>query len=158
MSDFKQVAEGSIKRVIAVRFQPGQDVMISLKKLCEEKNIKDGIILSAIGSLDGAAFFNPVELPNKKAGYGYSDAVTLKGPVELTNASGMICHDDKGEILLHVHISLSDRYGTGHGGHMIEGNKVLLTVDMVIGELEGFEMGRRYDEDLEVYVFDPKQI
>ena len=153
-----EMAEGSLKRIIAVRFHPGDDVLLSLQKLCEEQNLKNGIILSAIGSLDGAAFFDPVQLPDKKAGYGYSEAVTIQGPIELTNASGMICHDADGEVLLHVHISLSDRYGNGHGGHLIEGNKVLLTVDMVLGELEGIDMGRKYDEELEVPLFAPKQL
>lgn len=67
----------------------------------------------------------------------------------------MICHDEKGETLLHVHVSYSDPYGNAHGGHMTEGNKVLITVDIVIAELEGFEMGRRYDEDLDLFIFNP---
>ena len=117
MKEF-EIAEGGLKRVIAVRLHPGDDVLLSLEQLCREKNLKNGLILSAIGSLDGAAFYNPVELPHKKAGYGYSEPVTLKGPIELTNASGMICHDTDGNILLHVHISLSDRYGNAHGGHL----------------------------------------
>lgn len=49
----------------------------------------------------------------------------------------MICHDDDGNLLLHVHMSMSDQHGTGHGGHLIEGTKVLLTTDMVIAELDG---------------------
>ncbi len=157
MKEF-EIAEGGLKRVIAVRLHPGDDVLLSLEQLCREKNLKNGLILSAIGSLDGAAFYNPVELPHKKAGYGYSEPVTLKGPIELTNASGMICHDTEGNVLLHVHISLSDRYGNAHGGHLIEGNKVLLTVDMILGEVEGIDMGRGYDEALEVPLFAPKQL
>lgn len=154
----QEMAEGTLKRVIAVRLQPGDDVLLSLEQLCKERNLQNGVILSAIGSLQGARFFNPVELPDKKAGYGYSEPITLTGPIELTNATGLICHDANGEILLHVHISLSDRYGNGHGGHLIEGNKVLLTVDMVLGELDGIDMGRRYDEELEVPLFAPKQM
>ena len=145
MKEF-EIAEGGLKRVIAVRLHPGEDVLLRLEQLCREKNLKNGLILSAIGSLDGAAFYNPVELPHKKAGYGYSEPVTLKGPIELTNASGMICHDTEGNILLHVHISLSDRYGNAHGGHLIE------------GEVEGIDMGRGYDEALEVPLFAPKQL
>ena len=60
----------------------------------------------------------------------------------------MICHDDDGNLLLHVHMSMSDQHGTGHGGHLIEGTKVLLTTDMVIAELDGLVMGRRFDEEL----------
>ena len=152
-----RMAEGDIKRIVAARMSPGEDVMQGLERICEEYGIKDGVILSGIGSLDGAQFFNPVPLKDKKAGYGYSEPVVLRGPIELIGKSGMICHDTDGKTLLHVHYSLSDQHGNGHGGHLIEGNKVLMTVDVVIGEVEGVEMGRAYDEDLEVFIFAPKQ-
>ena len=155
MKEF-EIAEGGLKRVIAVRLHPGDDVLLSLEQLCREKNLKNGLILSAIGSLDGAAFYNPVELPHKKAGYGYSDPICMDGPIELLSLSGMICHDDQGKILLHVHYCLADKDGNGFGGHVIEGNEVLLTTDVVIAEIEGIEMGRAYDKDLEVFLFAPK--
>ena len=34
-------------------------------------------------------------------------------------------------------MSLSDRYGSAHGGHLVEGTRVLLTVDVVIAEIGG---------------------
>ena len=61
------------------------------------------------------------------------------------------------EVLLHVHMSMSDQHGVGHGGHLVEGTKVLLTTDMVIAELDGLVMGRRFDEELGVPLFAPKQ-
>lgn len=158
MKDLIQQAEGNIKRVIAFRLKPGTDVLKGLQEICEEKGIKDGVILSAIGSLDGASFCNPIAIPTKKAGYGYGETTVLTGPIELTSAAGMICHNEEGEILLHVHMSLSDRYGNAHGGHLVEGTKVLLTTDVVIAELEGLVMGRSFDEDLEVPLFAPRQL
>ena len=150
-------ASGGIKRIVAARMSPGEDVLLGIQKVCEEHNIKDGIILTGMGSLDGAQFFNPVPLADKKCGYGYSEVTVLRGPIELVSMTGMICHNAEGETLLHVHYSLSDQHGTGHGGHLIEGTKVLMTVDIVIGEIEGVEMSREYDEELEVFMFAPKQ-
>lgn len=49
MKEF-EIAEGGLKRVIAVRLHPGDDVLLSLEQLCREKNLKNGLILSAIGS------------------------------------------------------------------------------------------------------------
>lgn len=157
MIDFAEIAEGSIKRIIAIRLKPGTDVLKGLEEICKEKQIKNGLILSAIGSLNGVNFCNPVELPEKKAGYGYGEILHLTGPIELTNATGLICHNRSDEINLHVHISLSDRHGNAHGGHLTEGTKVLLTVDMIIGEIEGLVMGREFDKDLEVPIFAPRQ-
>ena len=150
-------AAGSIKRAVAFRLKPGMDVLKGIEEICKAENIKNGVILSGIGSLDGAAFCNPVPLKDKKAGYGYGEPTILYGPIELTAAAGMICHDDDGNLLLHVHMSMSDQHGTGHGGHLIEGTKVLLTTDMVIAELDGLVMGRRFDEELGVPLFAPKQ-
>ena len=51
--------------------------------------------------------------------YGYGEPTILYGPIELTAAAGMICHDDDGNLLLHVHMSMSDQHGTGHGGCLL---------------------------------------
>ena len=148
-------ATGNIKRIVAFRLKPGMDVLKSIEEVCKTENIKNGVILSGIGSLD--AFCNPVPLKDKKAGYGYGEPTILYGPIELTAAAGMICHDAEGNILLHVHMSMSDQHGTGHGGHLIEGTRVLLTTDMVIAELDGLVMGRNFDEALGVPLFAPRQ-
>ncbi|MFI3175265.1 MAG: PPC domain-containing DNA-binding protein [Bacillota bacterium] len=148
--------EGKFGRVVAVRMGPGEDVLKGIEQVCKEKGIKNGIIVEGIGSLAEANLFNPVPIPEKKAGYGYSEPTKLSGPIELVSISGMICHSDDGEILIHAHYSLSDVYANGHGGHLIEGNKVLLTVDIMIAEVEGLKMGRAYDEDLEVFIFRPE--
>jgi len=152
-----EMAEGRISRVVALRLKPGTDVLLGLKAACERAKINNGVILSAIGSLNGVCYCNPVELPTK-AGYGYGEELHLTGPIELLSGSGIICHDEEGNTNLHVHISLSDRHGGGHGGHLVEGTKVLLTVDAVIAEIEGMVMGRKFDEALEVPLFSPKQL
>ena len=66
-----QMAQGGVKKVIAARISPGENVMEGLKQICEKYNINNGVILSGIGSLDGLEYLVPVILPDKKAGYGY---------------------------------------------------------------------------------------
>ena len=156
MSFDMEMAQGKLGRVIAVRLKPGTDVLLGLQEACERNGINNGVILSAIGSLQDPHFCNPVELPTK-AGYGYGETLHLTGPIELTNASGIICHDDEGNTNLHVHMTLTDRHGNAHGGHLVEGTKVLLTVDVIIAEIEGLVMGRKFDEELEVPLFAPRQ-
>ena len=156
MKDFMETAGGQLGAVTAIRLKPGTDVLLGLTEACKELNINNGVILSAIGSLDGVKYCNPVEL-NTKAGYGYGEVLNLTGPVELTSAAGIICHDDEGNTNLHVHMSLSDRYGNAHGGHLVEGTKVLITVDVILAKIEGLIMGRKFDEKLEVPIFSPRQ-
>lgn len=149
-------ASGKIGRVVAFRLTPGEDLLEGLAEACEKHNLNNGLILTGIGSLRAARFFNPVPLKDRKIGYGYGDPIVLHGPIELVGASGMICKGDKGEILFHVHCNFSDQNGGGWGGHLIEGNRVLITADFVIGEVEGLNMGRRFDEDVELMIFNPK--
>ena len=156
MSFDMEMAQGKLGRVIAVRLKPGTDVLLGLQEACERNGINNGVILSAIGSLQDPHFCNPVELPTK-AGYGYGETLHLTGPIEPTSASGIICHDDEGNTNLHVHMTVTDRHGNAHGGHLVEGTKVLLTVDVILAEIEGLVMGRKFDEELEVPLFAPRQ-
>ncbi len=157
MADYNiEMAEGRISRVVPLRLTPGTDVLLGLTEACKRANINNGVILSAIGSLNGVCYCNPVELPTK-AGYGYGETLHLTGPIELVNASGIICHDKENNTNLHVHMTVSDRYGTAHGGHLVEGTKVLITVDVVIAEIEGMVMGREFSEEMGVPLFAPRQ-
>ncbi len=156
--DLIKLAEGRFGKVIAFRLKPGADVYLGIKEACERRGIKNGVVVSAIGSLDTAYYCDVQELPNAKCGYGYGETLHITGPVELTGASGIICHDDDGSVNLHIHVSLSDRYGNAWGGHLKEGTKVLMTTDVVVAEIEGIAMERKYDEDMDVMLFDPKQL
>ena len=151
-----EMAQGNQGRIIALRLTPGTDVLLGLTEACKRAGINNGVILSGIGSLNGVQYCNPVELPTK-AGYGYGETLHLTGPIELTSAAGIICHDDEGNTNLHVHVGLSDRHGNAHGGHLVEGTKVLLTVDVVIAEIEGVIIGRKFNEELGVPLFAPRQ-
>lgn len=135
----------------------GELFIESIQKVCEENNILNGVVLSAMGSLDGARYFAPVRKPEKKFPYGYSDPTILEGPIELIGATGIICHSDNNEVLLHVHVSLADSNGNGFAGHLIEGNKALFTIDIVLLEIDGLNFKRRFDEDLDVYIFNPEE-
>lgn len=149
-------ASGTIGRVVAFRLTPGEDLLEGLTEACEKHKLNNGIIMTGIGSLRSARVFNPVPLKDRKIGYGYGDPISLVGPIELVSTSGMICKGDKGETLFHVHCNFSDQNGGGWGGHLIEGNRVLITADFVIGEIAGINMGRRHDPDVELMIFNPQ--
>ena len=156
--DLIELAEGRFGKVIAFRLKPGTDVYLGIKEASERSGILSGVVVSAIGSLDTAYYCDVQELPTAKCGYGYGETLHITGPVELTGASGIICHDDDGSVNLHIHVSLSDRYGNAWGGHLKEGTKVLMTTDVVVAEIEGIEMGRSFDDNMGVMLFAPRQL
>ena len=157
MSEQLSAAQGSLGRVVVLRLRPGDDLLLGMQEACRRYGIRNGVVLSAIGSLNGVSYCNVEALPDKKCGYGYGQKLWLDGPIELTGASGVICTDEAGSVNLHVHISLSDKYGNGHGGHLVEGTRVLMTADIVLGEIEGVGMLRRFDPDMEVFLLSPQQ-
>lgn len=149
-------AQGGFGRSIAVRLKPGTDVLLGLREACVRHGIKNGVIVSALGSLATVSICNPVEMPDTKAGYGYGSPEVYHQCWELLCASGVICHDEDGEINLHVHVAMSDPDGNAIGGHLAEGTKVLITVDAVIAELDGIEMERKYDDSVGFPILSPR--
>ena len=107
---------------------------------------------------DGVNFCDVEALPEKKCGYGYGRILALDETIELTGAGGVICSDAEGNINLHIHICMSDINGKAYGGHLVEGTEVLMTADIVLGEIEGISMLREYNEDMDVYLLSPKQL
>jgi len=147
-------ATGKIGSIVAMRLPPGTDVFAGIVDTCTKYMIKDGVIMSALGSWRKATFANPTDLPNGKVGYG--ESTILEGNYELLALSGMICHDTEGNILPHIHITISDEEGNAYGGHMQPGCEVLITTDIVIGVFTDIDMGRRFDEALGVPLFAPR--
>ena len=158
MSEEFSAAEGRMGRVVVIRLAPGADLLGGMQSACERYGIRNGVVISAIGSLACVRFCDVEALPEKKCGYGYGRILTLDDTIELTSAGGVICSDDEGNINLHVHISMSDKTGKAYGGHLVEGTRVLMTADIVLGEIEGVSMLRKYDEDMDVYLLHPQQI
>ncbi len=147
---------GSLGKIVAIRLSPGEDLLEGLEAGCVAAGVRQGVIVSGLGSLDGANYFDPVVLDGTKAGYGYGDPITLTTPIELTSLNGIICVDDSGGMAIHAHCSLSDSTGHAFGGHVNPGNRALLTLDIVVAEIDGMHMGRRLDPDLNVLIFHPE--
>ena len=157
MSEQLSAAEGRLGRVVVLRLKPGDDLLDGLQAACERFGIHNGVILSGIGSLGCVRFCDVEALPEKKSGYGYGRILALDDTIELTGASGVICSDEENRINLHVHICLSDKTGKAYGGHLVQGTKVLMTADFVLGEIEGIDMRREYDPETDVYLLSPRQ-
>ena len=106
-------------RVHTIRLHPGDDVMPSLKKFIEDNQIKAGFILSAVGSLTQYH----IRFANQPEGS------KAEGHFEVVSLTGLLSTEGN-----HVHISVSDISGHTIGGHLLDGNLVYTTLEVVIGE------------------------
>jgi predicted DNA-binding protein with PD1-like motif len=115
-----------------IRLRRGEDLLESIRRICKEKNIQSGVILSGVGCLlEGrvrdASGVNVRYIPD------HCEIVSLNGTV-----SAQRCH---------VHIALSFEDMTTVGGHLCPGCIVNTTCELVIGELPGIRFGVEEDPE-----------
>jgi predicted DNA-binding protein with PD1-like motif len=117
------------KWVISINI--GEEVVETLKKFCEDNQIKLGTI-NGIGAVKGATI-GFYDLETKK--YYPKE---LKGDYEITSLSGNISTMD-GEVYLHLHINLADSNYNTCGGHLnsaVIGGVGEIIIEEIDGEIE----------------------
>ena len=115
-----------------IRLTRGDDLMESIRRVCREKNIRAGVILSGVGCIlrgrvRDASGVNIREIAE------HCEIVSLNGTV-----SAKRCH---------VHIALSKEDLGTIGGHLCTGCIVNTTCELVIGELPGIGYDVEYDAE-----------
>lgn len=119
-------------KIHCVRLKKGEDVKKSIVEYSAEKKIQAGVILSSVGCVK--------EVRIRLA--GGKNIKELSENLEILSINGTISVDG-----VHLHISYGDEEGLVLGGHMMEGNIVNTTCELVIGELKSFEFKRAFDEE-----------
>lgn len=121
-----------------VRIDLGEDILESLKKLCEDEHILLGRV-EAIGAADQAVI-GVYDLAKQ----AYCTE-TIREFMEIVSLNGSITAMD-GKPYIHLHGLLADRRHVIHGGHVLE-MRVGATCEMFVTVLDG-EVERRKDEGL----------
>jgi predicted DNA-binding protein with PD1-like motif len=156
-----KVIKGKISDILVIRLKNGESMMKGIKQACVENGVKNGVIINMTGSLDGACYTVPVKDQRKESGIGGSGPIWHDGPLELLTAQGEIRHQDDGELSIHLHGTFADGEGNAHGGNFEgEENKALFTLNIVIGVIEGVDMGLEWEDALgfSFLQFCPRQI
>lgn len=121
-----------------IRIDLGEDIVKSLKKLCEEAHILLGRV-EAIGATDHAVI-GVYDLEKKEY---YPE--TINGFMEIASLNGSVTAMD-GRPYIHLHAALADQHHVIHGGHVLE-MRVGATCEMFVTVLDG-EVTRQKDEGL----------
>ncbi|OGP62483.1 MAG: hypothetical protein A2V65_12340 [Deltaproteobacteria bacterium RBG_13_49_15] len=147
--------QGSHSKPVMIRLHPGSDIIEGISGVCKNLKIRSGSITACIGSLQRASFFSVVPMKNKMGG-GYSEPISMEGPLELISAQGSIGIDDNENLFIHVHGVFSDSRGNAHGGHLIKGEcPVLITCEIMMHQLEGLRILHQYDPEVEMKLLIP---
>ena len=127
-----------------IRIDLGEDIIESLKELCEKEHIRLGRA-EAIGATDHAVI--GVYDPEKKEYYPEE----INGFCEIASLNGSITAMD-GKPYIHLHATLADQNHVIHGGHVLE-MRVGATCEMFVAVLDG-EVKRKKDESLGINLWE----
>jgi predicted DNA-binding protein with PD1-like motif len=131
--------------IVATRLTPGTDLLEGIEKLVHEHDIRAGVVISAVASLQrlhlrmGGATPEQSEYIERE---GFFEVVSVTGTVSTTG--------------VHLHISVSTSDGSVIGGHLREGNIVRTTAEIAIANEPDLVFARGLDsrtgwEELEVF-------
>ncbi|MEM3703426.1 MAG: DUF296 domain-containing protein [Candidatus Bathyarchaeia archaeon] len=129
--------KGEIGRMFFSRMLENEDLVEAIKKRVEESGVKAGVVIT-IGTLK-----NVVLGYYEEGKYKY---IRLDGPLEIASCIGNIAVDEKGDIVIHAHIVVTNDKGEAFGGHLMQGSLVGATAELTIIEGIGLSLQRTFDE------------
>lgn len=112
------------------RLKPGQDLKAELFRIAKENSLKAAAIVSGVGSL---------KMLSLRLADGKKTAV-FDGPHEIVSMTGTLSAE-----ALHVHLSASDSSGKTIGGHLVDGNPIYTTCELVLVEQTDIQYSREED-------------
>lgn len=125
----------------ALRLKPGADLRRELQLYAERNGIEAGWIVTCAGSLTDyhIRFANQ---PDGAGGTGHFEIVSLTGTLSKNGS--------------HLHISIADSTGRTIGGHLLEGNRIYTTAEIILQEDPSLVFTREKDgttpwEELQIH-------
>ncbi len=115
----------------AFRLKPGQDLFLEITEWAKRNRIKAASIVTVIGSFTKFTlrYANQDKLSSQT---GHFEIVSLVGTFNESSA--------------HLHASVSDSTGKTYGGHLVPGNLIYTTAEIVVAELENAVFTREHDD------------
>ena len=140
--------------MLGARVHPESDILLEIKRIAKECDVRCGVIISLVGSLKNAtirSIFDPESqhlVYNNKTGEKVEqvkvyDVVKIDGPLEIVTATGTISEDSGA----HVHVVLSKSGTDLYAGHLMEGSLVYTTVEMFLLLMPNVSSKRIFDRE-----------
>jgi predicted DNA-binding protein with PD1-like motif len=112
-----------------LRLQPGVDLRGALEQATRHRDMP-AFVVCGVGSLGDAR----LRLADA------AQTSVIKGPCEILSLSGSLTPDGA-----HLHMAVADAQGRVHGGHVVLGNVVRTTAELLLAWLPGWDLGREFD-------------
>ena len=109
-------------RYVALRLDPGDDLLLALREAVRAEGIGSAAILAGVGSLD-RYHFHVVKTTNMPPGNTFMRG---EGPFDILTVTGMVSDGN-----VHAHVTFSNTE-VAMGGHLEEGCRVLTFAVIVL--------------------------
>lgn len=123
-------------QVVIIRLGKGELVLESIEEELKRLGVKNGILVSAIGSLRKAC----VHAITTTDDFPTNEYFTFENPIELGSAQGLILDGEP-----HFHLTVSEPDKT-YTGHMEPGCEVQYLAEFAVLELPGLNLTRKQDQ------------
>ena len=117
-------------KTLCCRLRRGDDLLLSLQKLAQEKHIEAALILCGVGCVSHAQLRD-------------ASGVTVRSvdePCEIVSITGTVS-----AARCHVHLALSREDLSTIGGHLAQGCIINTTCELVLGILDNWRFGVEQD-------------
>lgn len=129
---------GQFDRVVVLRFKYDTDLLAGLQGIVQDQKIRNGVILSAAGSLRG---YHVHSVSNRTFPAKYIYVKDPTAPADLVGMNGYIID---GRIHAHITMTIED---TAFGGHLEPGTTVFTFAVVTVGVFrDGVDLGRIDDK------------
>ena len=125
--------DAEIEQVYRVRLDRGDLLLESLQAVIKKHDIRDGALLTAVGSVQDCTFHWVTSLAETPE----IESKTLKEPMEILNINGIIADGEP-----HFHMTLSNADGA-FGGHLDPGCHVLYRAEFTVAKFSGTQLARK---------------
>lgn len=115
---------------LVFRLNPDEDLKKAINNICLDKKIKAACVVSVVGSLKSVN----IRLANS------NEFLKIDEKFEVLSLQGLIS-----EAGIHLHISISNSKGQVFGGHLMDGNIVFTTCEVVLLLMNDLTFNRELD-------------
>lgn len=127
------IVSTGIGRLVAIRLDPGEDILESITTFLQNEGIRNAVIISGIGTVDKCClhFVTDITDPTKMDFKTWYDE-----PLEVVSIEGIIADG-----VPHLHMVISNNR-QAWAGHIEPGCRVLFLCEIMIMETTGFMLTR----------------
>ena len=116
--------------VLATRLTKGTDLKQAIQQMVDEHGISAGSITSCVGCLSTI---------NLRLA-GAESTLTLSGAFEIISLMGTLTPDHQ-----HIHIAVADSKSNMYGGHLLMGNVIDSTAEVIVHSYTHLKFSREFD-------------